>query len=205
MPVKEWFKKRLNDPYLRKARAENYRSRAAYKLKEINDKYHLFGKGSRVLDLGAAPGSWSQIVHETVGEQGLVVGIDLLEIVPIDGVHFFHGDIRDPAIQDRVDEIMGSRLFDAVISDMAPDTTGIHHADTEHSADLVHLVLDQCDLWLKPGGAFVAKVFEGAEFKDLHQRIKSRFEFAKSFNPKASLTRSREVYVVATGWKTKPR
>jgi len=197
---RQWFKDRLNDPYLKRARREDYRSRAAYKLTEILDKYRFIKKGMNVLDIGAAPGSWSQVAREALGPSGRLVAVDLLPIQPIEGVTIFQGDIRDPSIQARIAEHVGTG-FHVILSDMAPDTTGIHFADTEASAELVHLVLDQCERWLRRDGAMVAKVFEGQEYRALLQRAKQRFSLAKSFSPKASLSRSREVFLVAQGFK----
>ena len=199
MPNKAWFKQRLKDPYLLKSRQDHYRSRAAYKLIEIIDKYNLIKSGNMILDLGAAPGSWSQIAAGRTGRKGGVLAVDLLQIKPIEGVSILQGDIRSGEIQGQIAEF-ATKGFDLVISDMAPDTTGRHHADTDNSVELVNIALELCLDHLKQKGSFVAKVFEGAEFKKLHQRIKSMFEFAKSFNPKASLARSREVYIVATGF-----
>ncbi len=200
MTVKAWFKDRLNDPWLRKARQEQFRSRAAYKLEEINRKYKLLKPGMKILDLGAAPGSWSQMALHCMNGKGLVVAIDLLPVEPIEGAVIIRGDIRADESQKLIGEAFKGK-FDVILSDMAPDTTGIHHADTSNSAALVTLALELCGKWLKPGGSFVAKVFEGSEYKDLHAHAKKLFEFAKSVNPEASLARSREVYLVGTGYK----
>ncbi|GAB4276465.1 MAG: 23S rRNA (uridine(2552)-2'-O)-methyltransferase RlmE [Candidatus Rifleibacteriota bacterium] len=200
MATKAWFKNRLNDHYLLKSRAENYRSRAAYKLEEIDNKYRLIKPGQKILDLGSAPGSWTQYALRKSNGKARVIAIDLLEISPIDGATIIQGDIRDPDNQAKIIELAPKGL-DLILSDMAPDTTGIHHADTENSAALVHLALDIAVKLLKPGGAFVAKVFEGSEYKTLLERAKSLFGFAKSFNPKASLNRSRELFLVARQFK----
>ncbi|HOT27748.1 MAG TPA: RlmE family RNA methyltransferase [Candidatus Ozemobacteraceae bacterium] len=198
--AKAWFKDRLNDPWLRKARQEQFRSRAAYKLEEIHRKYKLLKPGMKILDLGAAPGSWTQMALHCLNGKGLVVAIDLLPIDPIEGAIILQGDIRAEESQKKIADAAKGK-FDVILSDMAPDTTGIHHADTSNSAALVTLALDLCAKWLKPGGSFVAKVFEGSEYKDLHSEAKKKFEFLKSVNPEASLTRSREVYLVGTGFK----
>lgn len=198
--AKAWFKDRLNDHYLQKSRADSYRSRAAYKLEEIDQKYKLIKPGQKILDLGAAPGSWTQYVLRKVNGKAKVVAIDLLEIFPIEGAIIIRGDIRDSANQAQIIELAPHGL-DVILSDMAPDTTGVHYADTENSALLVHLALDIAEKLLKPGGSFVAKVFEGAEYQQLLQRTRKLFGFAKSFNPKASLTRSREIFLVAQDFK----
>ena len=202
MGQKAWFKNRLNDHYLKKSRQDNYRSRAAYKLEEIDKKYSLLKPGQKILDLGAAPGSWSQYALQKLKKRGKVIAIDLLPIDPIPGVHIIEGDIRDEKNQKKIIDL-SPKGVDVILSDMAPDTTGVHYADTENSAQLVHLALDMAEILLRPGGSFVAKVFEGAEYKELLQRAKSLFGFAKSFNPKASLNRSRELFLVAQQFKGK--
>lgn len=200
MATPRWFQQRLRDPFLQKAHRENFRSRAAYKLQEIAEKYKLLRPGAHVLDLGAAPGSWTQVAIQTVGAKGLVVGIDLLAIDPIEGAHLIQGDIRDPKKQEEI-KGLSKRPFDLILSDMAPNTTGVHHADTANSVELVQLALELSHTWLRPGGSFVAKLFEGAEYKELHTFAKSLFGFAKSFKPKASLAASREIYLVCQEFK----
>jgi len=185
-----------------KAKRENYRSRAAYKLLEILEKYNLVNPDSNILDLGSAPGSWLQVLVNFVGKKGLVVGVDLKEVVPIEGTEILLGDIRDPAIQEKIRRLAPNG-FDSVFSDLAPSTTGVHHADTGNSTELVHLVLDICSTMLKPEGNFAAKVFEGGEYKELHSRAKSMFEMAKSFKPSASLSESREIYLIGKKLKKK--
>jgi 23S rRNA (uridine2552-2'-O)-methyltransferase len=194
--AKAWFKNRLNDHFLLKSRADDFRSRAAYKLEEIDQKYNLLKPGCKVLDLGAAPGSWSQYVMRTVKGNAKIIAIDLLEIEPIDGVTILQGDFLDEKNQNKIIELAPKGL-DLILSDIAPDTTGLHYADTENSFIMVNLALDIAQKLLKPGGSFVAKVFEGAEYQTLLKRARSMFEFAKSFNPKASLNRSRELFLVA--------
>ncbi len=198
--TKAWFKNRLNDHYLQKSRVDDYRSRAAYKLEEIDQKYRLIKPGMKILDLGAAPGSWSQYALRKVNGKARIIAIDLLEIAPIEGVTIIKGDIRAPENQAKIIELAPNGL-DLILSDMAPDTTGVHYADTENSALLVHLALDMAEKLLKPGGNFVAKVFEGVEYQQLLQRTRKLFGFAKSFNPKASLARSREIFMVAQDFK----
>lgn len=200
--TKSWFKKRLNDTYLKKSRIEDYRSRAAYKLEEIDQKYGIIKSGNKILDLGAAPGSWSQYAIRKTGGKAKVIAIDLLEIRTIEGVKILQGDIRDEENQQEI-TLLASGKLDVILSDMAPNTTGLHYADTENSALLVGLALDIAEKLLKPGGNFVAKVFEGVEYQGILQRTKKLFTFAKSFNPKASLNRSRELFLVAQNFKGK--
>ncbi len=200
MPNPGWFKNRLQDPYFRKAHRENYRSRAVYKLQEIQEKYQLIRSGQRILDLGAAPGSWTQYAVEQAGRTGKVIGIDLLPIQPLEGATLLEGDINDPVMQEQIHQF-APKGFDVIMSDMAPNTTGVHHADAGNSVELVHVALDLSKLWLKNGGSFVAKVFEGSDFRELHERFKKLFGFAKSFKPKASLSASRETYLVGKEFK----
>lgn len=200
MAKKAWFQNRLNDHYLKKSRKDNFRSRAVYKLQEIDEKYKLLKKGMKILDLGAAPGSWSQYIVSKLNGKARVIAIDLLPIEPIEGVFIIEGDIRDTSNQEII-VAKASGKVDLILSDVAPDTTGVHYADTENSVQLVNLALDIAEKLLKPGGHFVAKVFEGAEYKSLLNRTKKMFYFAKSFSPKASLSRSREIFMVAQKFK----
>lgn len=200
--TKAWFKDRLNDHYLLKSRQEDFRSRAAYKLQEINEKYKILKPNQKILDLGAAPGSWSQYVMRTVNGKAKIIAIDLLDIEPIDGVTIIKGDFLAKENQEKIIELAPNGL-DVILSDIAPDTTGVHYADTENSFILVNLALDIAEKLLKPGGSFVAKVFEGAEYQTLLKRTRSLFGFAKSVNPKASLNRSRELFLVAQNFKKK--
>lgn len=200
MTNRNWFKKRLSDPFLLQARREGFRSRAAFKLLEILKKYSLVAFGDAVLDIGSAPGSWMQVLRKTVGKKGRVVGIDLLNISPLPGCVFFQGDIRSEEGQRNVIASC-PQGFKAIFSDVAPNTTGVHHADCANSVELVQLILDLGKQCLQPGGAFVAKVFEGEEYKELHSRAKEGFDFAKSYKPKASLVESREVYLIGKGFR----
>ncbi|MBF0544922.1 MAG: RlmE family RNA methyltransferase [Candidatus Riflebacteria bacterium] len=200
MPNNNWFKQRLNDPFLKKAHKENYRSRAAYKLKEIIEKHDIFKSAVRILDVGAAPGSWTQVAAEEAPKGAKIIAVDLIEMEEVPGAQVFKGDIRDIKIQEAIFSVV-KKPFDLIISDMAPNTSGVHHADSGNSVELVNIVLDLAPQWLKQGGKFVAKVFEGPEYKQLHSRAKSMFEFAKSFKPKASLSSSREIYLVCMNFK----
>ncbi len=201
MANKAWFQQRLRDPFLQRAHRENYRSRAAYKLLEIQEKHRILAAGNRVLDLGCAPGSWTQVVAKIVGAKGVVIGIDLLDTEPVEGATLVRGDFTDMRIRTDLLARFGGKKCDAVLSDMAPNTTGIHHADTERSRELVDLALSTAIEMLKPGGHFVAKVFEGPEYRELLMRAKKAFEFAKSFAPEASLKHSREIFLVAKGFR----
>lgn len=200
MSNKNWIKRRLNDFYLKQAHKENYRSRAVYKLKEIIEKYNILRKNFKVLDLGCAPGSWCQYIRQNLNEKGLIVGVDIQNVEPIDGVIIINGDFTDAKIQEQVLS-MAIEGYDLILSDMAPNTTGIRDADSYRSFELVNLVLDLCPKLLKRGGSLIAKVFEGAEYKLLQNKAKTMFEFVKTSTPAASLSRSREVYLVAINFK----
>ncbi len=198
--TKAWFKKRLNDHYLKQSRVDSFRSRAAYKLEEIDKKYSLIKPGMKILDLGAAPGSWSQYIARKTGGKSSVIAIDLLPIEPIEQVTILQGDLRSKEKQDEIRKLAPKGL-DLVLSDMAPDTTGIHYADADNSIELVTAALNLSYELLKPGGSFVAKVFEGEGYSELLRQTKKNFDFAKSYNPKASLASSRELYLVARFFK----
>jgi len=192
----------LHDEFFRKAKAEGYLARSAYKLQEINERKRLFGIGDRVLDLGCAPGAWLQIASKAVGPRGLVVGIDLKDvreqIAP--NVTKIVGDIYKTSPAALTGPAGG--LFDAVVSDMAPDTSG--HGDHFLSVRLCRRVLELLPSLLKPGGNLVMKVFEGEEYSDLLRETASRFELVKGFKPKASRDVSPEMYIVAHGYRPVP-
>lgn len=196
MPDRGWMARRARDPYLQRAHRENYRSRAAFKLLEIQEKHQILRPGARVVDLGCAPGSWSQVAAALVGANGRVIGLDLLPTDPIPGVELWQADFLAPTTRARLREAFPGGC-DVVLSDMAPHTTGVHHADSGNSCELVGLALDLCTEFLAPGGHFVAKVFEGPEYKGLLDRARRAFTHARSFAPAASLKHSREIFLVA--------
>jgi len=193
-----WLKRQLNDPYVAAAKAQGWRSRAAFKLIEMDDRYHLIRKGARVLDLGAAPGGWSQVAAQRGA--GQVVGLDLLPIDPVPGVEFLLGDFHDPDMPARLQALMQGPA-DLVLSDMAPNTTG--HGATDHLRimALAELALDFACQVLVPGGAFVAKVFQGGAERQLLDPLKQRFATVRHAKPAASRKESSELYVVATGFR----
>jgi 23S rRNA (uridine2552-2'-O)-methyltransferase len=193
-----WLERQLNDPYVVAAKAQGWRSRAAFKLIELDDRYRLIGKGARVLDLGAAPGGWSQVaVRRGAGQ---VLGLDLLPIDPVPGASFLVGDFHDPDMPARLQALLGGPA-DLVLSDMAPNTTG--HAATDHLRilALADLALDFACQVLTPGGAFVAKVFQGGAERQLLEPLKRRFATVRHAKPAASRKESSELYVVATGFR----
>jgi 23S rRNA (uridine2552-2'-O)-methyltransferase len=190
------------DSFYRKAKEEGYRSRAAYKLIELNHTHRLYKKGSRVLDIGCAPGGFLQVVAATVGPSGQVVGIDLLETVPVGGpmVCILRGDAREPECQRQLIEHLGGGA-DCVLSDMAPNTSGVGFADAYQSFKLASLVLDLCGTHLKRGGNMLVKVFFGPEFEELKKRAQAAFQKVVVTKPEATRKSSREVYLIGIGYK----
>jgi 23S rRNA (uridine2552-2'-O)-methyltransferase len=193
-----WLDRQLNDPYVRAAVAQGWRSRAAFKLLEMDDKFKLIGPGSRVVDLGAAPGGWSQVAISRGAAQ--VVGIDLLAIAPVEGAVFLQGDFNDPETEAALGAAFGGKA-DLVLSDMAPNTTG--HAGTDHIRimGLAELALDFAVRTLRPGGGFVAKVFQGGSERQMLEPMKRHFTAVRHAKPPASRKDSSELYVVATGFR----
>ena len=200
-----WLKEHFDDEYVKLSQKEGYRSRAIYKLKEIQQKDQLIKHGMQVVDLGAAPGGWSQYAVELVGSNGRVVASDILPIDPLPFVEFIKGDFTEQSV---LDEILGvlhkkdkNAKADVVISDMAPNVTGVETIDQPKSIYLCELSLDMARIVLKQGGSFVAKVFQGDGSDAFIKDVKSSFKQVKIRKPKASRPRSREVYVVALGFR----
>jgi 23S rRNA (uridine2552-2'-O)-methyltransferase len=190
------------DRFYRQAKEEGYRSRAAYKLLELNKRLRLFSRGMKVLDLGCSPGGWMQVAAAQVGPTGRVVGVDLEEIPPLGEpqVQALAGDIRDPAVLAGLEQALGGPA-DLVLSDMAPDTSGVHFADHTRSVELVRAALIVAERLLKFSGTLVAKVFDGEELPALVQEIRKHFAKVQHVRPEATRKGSREVYLVATGKK----
>jgi len=198
-----WLERQLNDPLVVRAKREGYRSRAAYKLIEIDDKHHLLKPGARVVDLGAAPGSWSQIAAKRVGAdagRGRVVAIDVLEMTPLPGVAFLHLDFLDPAAPDRLKAALGGPA-DVVLSDMAANATGHRKTDHLKIMALVEAAAEFACEVLSPGGAFLAKVLQGGTEASLLATLKRRFASVKHVKPAASRADSAELYLLATGFR----
>jgi 23S rRNA (uridine2552-2'-O)-methyltransferase len=195
-----WLQRQLNDPYVLRAKKEGLRSRAAYKLIEMDERYHLLKPGQKILDLGAAPGGWSQYAVKKVGPKGRVIGIDLLDIDPIAGVEFTIMDFLEEDAPDRLKEMLGG-LADGVMSDMAANTTG--HKKTDHLKiiGLAELAIHFATEVLAPGGFFVAKVFQGGTEGDLLTLLKRDFKTVRHVKPEASRAGSAELYVLATGFR----
>lgn len=195
-----WMKEHFDDEYVLRAQQEGYRSRAIYKLKEIDEKAKLIKPNMRVVDLGAAPGGWTQYVAEKVGKSGAVVASDILDMEPIPSVEMVIGDFREEVVLDAIIAALDNNQPDLVISDMAPNFSGMA-ADQPRSMYLVELALDLARQTLKPGGAFLCKVFQGEGSEEYFRDLKSSFKVVQIKKPKASRARSREVYVLALGFK----
>jgi 23S rRNA (uridine2552-2'-O)-methyltransferase len=196
---KRWIKERKQDGYYRKAKKAGYRSRSAYKLKQINDRYKVISARDKVIDLGAAPGGWLQVAKEIVGPKGVVVGVDIQNIDPIEGVTFLRGDVTDPETLENLQSI--ATKVDAVISDMSPNITGNYSMDHAKSIYLAEKALEIAKNLLKERGNFVVKVFQGDLFDDYLDEVTFIFRFTKVHAPKASRKSSSEIYVIGKGFK----
>jgi 23S rRNA (uridine2552-2'-O)-methyltransferase len=211
---KRWLHDHLNDTYVKLAQREGYRARAAYKLKEIDEELHLIKPGQLVVDLGSVPGAWSQYVRRrfapkeagaggaAAGElNGTIIALDVLPMEPIEGVVFLQGDIREEAVLAALDGAIGSRPVDLVVSDMAPNLSGIESADSARITHLVELAVDFAQNHLTPQGALVCKVFHGSGYSQLVKLFKNTFRVVKPLKPKASRDKSSETFLVGIGLK----
>ena len=206
---KAWLNDHVNDPYVKLAQKEGYRARAAYKLKEIDEALGLVRPGQLVIDLGCAPGAWSQYLRRrfagaaaAAGElNGRIIALDLLEFEPIEGVQYIQGDFRDEAVLARLVEGLGGRRADLVVSDMAPNLSGIESSDAARIAHLVELAVDFSVRHLQPRGALVCKVFHGSGYSQLVKLFKDTFFVVKPIKPKASRDKSAETFLVGIGLK----
>ncbi|MBS0580803.1 MAG: 23S rRNA (uridine(2552)-2'-O)-methyltransferase RlmE [Proteobacteria bacterium] len=196
-----WLSRHVNDPFVKQAQREGYRSRSAYKLIELNEKDKLIRPGMRVMDLGSAPGGWSQVAGRLVGEKGRVLATDILPMDELRNVDFIQGDFTDEAIVQRVLDWLGGEKFDLIISDIAPNISGIESADQGRSIWFLELALDTVRKTLKPGGAFAAKMFQGTGSDQYLKELRTHFDKVLIRKPEASRKKSREVYLVAKGFK----
>jgi len=199
---RRWLKEHEEDAYVQRARQDGYRSRAAYKFLEINDKDRLVKPGMIVVDLGAAPGGWSQVVAPLVGKKGRVIAMDILPMEPLANVAFLEGDFREQEVLDQLLAMIGDEHgVGLVISDMAPNISGMEAVDQPRAMYLAELALDMARQVLKPGGDFLVKVFQGVGFDEYLRDMRSSFDKVITRKPKASRPRSREVYLLARGFK----
>ncbi|MCV2353843.1 RlmE family RNA methyltransferase [Paucibacter sp. B2R-40] len=215
---KTWLHEHINDPYVKMAHRDGFRARAAYKLKEIDETLKLVRPGQVVVDLGAAPGAWSQYLRRcfapkeagiggaAVGKlNGTIIALDLTECEPIEGVQFIQGDFQEQAILDQLEAALAGRAVDLVVSDMAPNLSGIESSDAARVAGLVELAIDFAQQHLKPEGALVAKVFHGSGYTQLVEQFKATFKKVKPIKPKASKDRSTETFLIGIGLKQPKR
>jgi 23S rRNA (uridine2552-2'-O)-methyltransferase len=196
-----WLKEHHDDIFVQRAQKEGYRSRAVYKLMEINDKDQILRRGMSVLDLGSAPGGWSQVAAKLVGEAGRVVASDILLMDALPDVVFVQGDFTEQETYDRIVASLNDKPLDVVLSDMAPNMSGMPEVDQPRSMYLVELATELAERALAPGGAFITKVFQGEGFEPWFRQIRDRFDRVTTRKPVASRPRSREVYIVASGFK----
>ena len=193
---KAWMQEHVNDPYVKLAQKDGYRARAAYKLLEIDDKDRLIKPGMVIVDLGSTPGSWSQVAVQRLKSNGRVIALDLLPMVGIPGVEFIQGDFREDEILEQLEEKLGGQQIDLVISDMAPNISGISSVDQPNAVYLTELAVDFSLKWLKPEGNFLVKVFIGSGFEEIVKIMRDSFEKVVTRKPKASRDRSTEVYLL---------
>ncbi len=196
-----WLEEHENDEYVKRARREGYRSRACYKLIEIDDKYRLLKPGMTVVDLGAAPGGWTQVAVKRVGPRGLVIGLDILAMEPLSGAHLIRADFTTGEALEALMATLGGKPVDLVISDMAPNLSGMKDIDQPRVTYLVELATSFADTVLKPGGVFLSKCFEGSGIHEIRSEITSKYKQLSNIKPKASRGKSREIYLLGRGFK----
>lgn len=196
---KVWMQEHVNDPWVQRAQAEGWRSRAAFKLMEIDDHAHLLKPGMTVVDLGSAPGSWSQLAAKRIQPGGRIIGLDLLPMEPLRGVEFIQGDFREDGVLRSLEASLNGRAVDLVLSDMAPNISGIAASDQARVMHLAELTLEFSRDHLKPGGDLLVKVFQGGGFMELRKMLAEAFETLQTKKPAASRDRSAETYLLARG------
>jgi len=196
-----WLREHFADPYVKRAQAEGLRSRSAYKLEELIERDRLIRRGMTVVDLGSAPGGWSQMVQQVMGGEGRVVALDILDMPTVGGVTFLQGDFREGETLEALERELGGAPVDLVLSDMAPNMSGVHSVDQARAMELAELARDFAQSHLKPGGAFLVKLFQGSGFDDYLKDLRTRYTKTTMRKPKASRARSAEVYALATGFK----
>lgn len=197
---KRWLQEHFDDVYVKKSQAEGYRSRAVYKLKEVDEKEHLIRPDMTVVDLGAAPGGWTQYVAEKLDGRGIIVALDILPLDALAGVSFIQGDFRDEEVLQKLINLIPERSLDLLLSDMAPNMSGTAAVDIPRAMYLAELAFDFGNKMLKPGGAMLMKIFHGAGFDELIRLARSQFDKVAIRKPSASRSRSRETYLLAKGY-----
>ncbi len=196
-----WLKEHFNDPYVKMAQKDGYRSRASYKLLEIQEKDRILRPGNTVIDLGAAPGGWSQVTSRVLGDKGHLIASDILEMDSIPDVTFIQGDFTEESVLAQILEAVGNHPVDLVISDMAPNMSGVKMADQARAMYLCELALDLAGQVLRPGGDFLIKIFQGEGFDVYHKQVRTMFEKVQMRKPLSSRDRSREQYLLARGFR----
>jgi len=191
-----WYSEKKHEHYYKEAKKTGYRARSAFKLKQINKKFNIIKKNDYVVDLGAAPGGWSQVAKEIIGENGKLLGIDLLSIKPMDDVVFLKADMTDDKTIEKIKKLFEDEKVDVVISDMSPDISGNYSIDQARSIYLCRQAFKTAETLLKPGGNFVCKAFEGEDLKDFIEELRGKFKILKLYHPKASRKSSSEVYII---------
>ena len=197
---RQWLKDHFDDAYVKQAQKEGYRSRAAYKLLEIQEKDHILKHGMTIIDLGAAPGGWSQVASRIIGSSGQVIALDILPIDPMANVEFIQGDFTEQSVINRLLQVLGEKKVDLVMSDMAPNISGIKAVDQPRAMYLAELALDLAQNVLQKDGVFLIKVFQGTDFDNYIKMLRSLFDKVITRKPKASKSNSREVYLLARGF-----
>jgi len=204
---KNWLHDHINDPYVKLAQKEGYRARAAYKLKEIDEAEKLIKPGQTIVDLGCTPGSWAQYTRRKLagaadgGIHGTIIGLDILPMEPVADVHYIQGDFREEEVLDQLDVVLAGRKVDVVLSDMAPNLSGIGHADAARMEHLIDLAIEFSQVHLKPGGALLVKCFKDMGFTQMLEKFRTEFKTVKQVKPKASRDKSSEIFLLGRGLK----
>lgn len=204
---KNWLHDHINDPYVKLAQKEGYRARAAYKLKEIDESEKLIKPGQTIVDLGCTPGSWAQYTRRKLagaaegGIHGTIIGLDILPMEPVADVHYIQGDFREEEVLDQLDAVLAGRKADLVLSDMAPNLSGIGHADAARMEHLIDLAIEFSQMHLKPGGALLVKCFKDMGFTQILEKFRTEFKVVKQIKPKASRDKSSEIFLLGRGLK----
>jgi 23S rRNA (uridine2552-2'-O)-methyltransferase len=196
-----WYTEKKKEHFYKEAKRVGYRARSAFKLQQIQDRFHLIPKDGIVVDLGAAPGGWSQVAKELVGTDGVVIGVDLSTIKPFEAIQFLQGDVTKTETLEQIKYLMNGRNADVVLSDMSPDISGNYSVDQARSAWLCDCALHAVTQILQPGGHFICKIFEGEDTKAFIKKVKHQFMVVKTFSPEASRKSSSEVYIIAKSFK----